>query len=71
MKTTIQRVKIIKFSKLEQKYLKELLPDEDAPKEFVLTDETCNKVISILIDINPDKQEHKDFIMTLIKELKK
>ncbi len=26
MKTTIQRVKIIKFSKLEQKYLKELLP---------------------------------------------
>ena len=40
-------------------------------KEIILDEEHTQKLINILIDINPDKQEHKDFIMEFIKELKR
>ena len=69
MKTTIQRVKHIEFTEQEQEILKELNILDD--KELILNDIDSQQIINILIEINPEKQEHKDFIMELIKELKR
>ena len=69
MKTTIQRVKHIQFTEQEQEILKELNILDD--KELILNDIDSQQIINILIEINPDKQEHKGFIMELIKELKR
>lgn len=69
MKTTIQRVKRIQFTEQEQEILKELNILDD--KELILNDIDSQQIINILIEINPTKQEHKDFIMELIKELKR
>lgn len=69
MKTTIQRVKRIQFTEQEQEILKELNILDD--KELILNDIDSQQIINILIEVNPDKQEHKDFIMQLIKELKR
>lgn len=69
MKTTIQRVKRIQFTEQEQEILKELNILDD--KELILNDIDSQQIINILIEINPDKQEHKDFIMEFIKELKR
>ena len=69
MKTTIQRVKHIKFTEQEQKILIELNILDD--KELILNDIDSQQIINILIEINPEKQKHKDFIMELIKELKR
>jgi Mg/Co/Ni transporter MgtE len=69
MKTTIQRVKRIQFTEQEQEILKELNILDD--KELILNDIDSQQIINILIEVNPDKQEHKDFIMEFIKELKR
>ena len=69
MKTTIQRVKRIQFTEQEQEILKELNILDD--KELILNDIDSQQIINILIEVNPTKQEHKDFIMELIKELKR
>ena len=69
MKTTIQRVKHIEFTDQEQEILKELNILDD--KELILNDIDSQQIINILIEINPEKQEHKDFIMEFIKELKR
>jgi len=69
MKTTIQRVKRIQFTEQEQEILKELNILDD--KELILNDIDSQQIINILIEVNPDKQEHKDFIMELIKDLKR
>ena len=69
MKTTIQRVKHIEFTEQEQEILKELNILDD--KELILNDIDSQQIINILIEINPEKQEHKDFIMEFIKELKR
>ena len=69
MKTTIQRVKRIQFTEQEQEILKELNILDD--KELILNDIDSQQIINILIEVNPEKQEHKDFIMELIKELKR
>lgn len=69
MKTTIQRVKRIQFTEQEQEILKELNILDD--KELILNDIDSQQIINILIEVNPDKQEHKDFIMSFIKELKR
>jgi len=65
MKTTIQRVKYIQFTEQEQEILKELNILDD--KELILNDIDSQQIINILIEINPTKQEHKDFIMELKK----
>ena len=49
--------------------LKELNILDD--KELILNDIDSQQIINILIEINPEKQEHKDFIMEFIKELKR
>ena len=49
--------------------IKKLLMQVD--KELIIDDKTAKKYINNLIEINPDKQEHKDFIMKFIKELKR
>ncbi len=69
MKTTIQRVKLIEFTEQEQEILKELNILDD--KELILNDIDSQQIINILIELNTDKQEHKDFIMKFIKELKR
>ncbi len=69
MKTTIQRVKHIEFTEQEQKILIELNIINET--ELILNDIDSQQIINILIEINPTKQEHKDFIMELIKELKR
>lgn len=69
MKTTINRIKTINFTKQEQGLLKDI--NLEPLEQILLTDTHQKKLIDILIDINPDKQEHKDFIMELIKELKR
>lgn len=69
MKTTIQRVKRIQFTEQEQEILKELNILDD--KELILNDIDSQQIINILIEVNPTKQEHKDFIMEFIKELKR
>ncbi len=70
MKTLIKRVKLIKFTKKELSILKKLGMKEPL-KEIILDEEHTQKLINILIEINPTKQEHKDFIMEFIKELKR
>lgn len=69
MKTTIQRVKHIQFTEQEQEILKEL--EIEGLGNSVFDDIYSQEAINILIEINPTKQEHKDFIMELIKELKR
>ncbi len=69
MKTTIQRVKHIEFTEQEKKILIELNIINET--ELILNDIDSQQIINILIEINPTKQEHKDFIMELIKELKR
>lgn len=69
MKTTINRIKTINFTKQEQEVLKDI--NLEPLEQILLTDTHQKKLIDILIDINPDKQEHKDFIMEFIKELKR
>lgn len=70
MKTTIKRVKHIEFTEQEKKILKEIKMGY-IRNESVFNDIDSQEIIDILIDINPDKQEHKDFIMEFIKELKR
>lgn len=70
MKTTIKRVKQIKFTEQEQKILRSL-QIRYLVKDSAFDDYEAQQAINILIDINPEKQEHKDFIMELIKELKR
>lgn len=69
MKTTIQRVKYIEFTGQEQEILIELNIINET--ELILNDIDSQQIINILIEINPTKQEHKDFIMEFIKELKR
>lgn len=69
MKTTIKIVKHIEFTKQEQKILKDI--NLEPLEQIILIETQPKKLIDILIEINPDKQEHKDFIMELIKELKR
>lgn len=69
MKTTIQRVKHIEFTEQEQEILIELNIINET--ELILNDIDSQQIINILIEINPTKQEHKNFIMELIKELKR
>lgn len=69
MKTTILRIKCIEFTDSEQEMLKELKISTE--KELILDESSSQKTIDLLIDVNPDKQEHRDFIMQLIKELKR
>ena len=70
MKTTIKRVKHIEFTEQEQKILRSLQIRYLA-KDSAFDDYEAQQAINILIEINPTKQEHKDFIMELIKELKR
>lgn len=70
MKTTIKRVKHIEFTEQEKKILRSLQIRYLAKNSF-FNDYESQQAINILIDINPTKQEHKDFIMELIKELKR
>jgi len=70
MKTTIKRVKQIKFTEQEQKILRSL-QIRYLVKDSAFDDYEAQQAINILIDINPEKQEHKDFIMEFIKELKR
>lgn len=70
MKTTIKRVKQIKFTEQEQKILRSL-QIRYLVKDSAFDDYEAQQAINILIEINPTKQEHKDFIMELIKELKR
>lgn len=69
MKTTIKIVKHIEFTKQEQKILKDI--NLEPLEQIILIETQPKKLIDILIEINPTKQEHKDFIMELIKELKR
>jgi len=69
MKTTINRIKTINFTKQEQGVLKDI--NLEPLEQILLTDTHQKKLIDILIDINPTNQEHKDFIMEFIKELKR
>jgi hypothetical protein len=69
MKTTIQRVKHIEFTEQEKKILKEF--EIEGLKDSDFDDIYSQEIINLLIEINPEKQEHKDFIMELIKELKR
>jgi len=69
MKTTIKRVKHIEFTKQEQGILKDI--NLEPLEQIILIGAHQKKLIDILIDINPTNQEHKDFIMELIKELKR
>lgn len=69
MRTTILRIKCIEFTDSEQEMLKELKISTE--KELILDESSSQKTIDLLIDVNPDKQEHRDFIMQLIKELKR
>ena len=69
MKTTITRLKTISFT--EQDILKEIGIKLYNYKELNLNDIESKIIINLLIEVNPDKQEHKDFIMELIKELKR
>lgn len=69
MKTTINRIKTINFTKQEQGILKDI--NLEPLEQILLTDTHQKKLIDILIEVNPDKQEHKDFIMEFIKELKR
>lgn len=71
MKTTIQRVKHIQFTEQEQEILCSIGIIKVYEKELILNDIYSQQIINILIEINPDKQEHKDFIMKFIKELKR
>lgn len=61
----------IEFTELEQKYLKEMGLKSDQENTLILDDKELIATINILIEINPTKQEHKDFIMEFIKELKR
>lgn len=70
MKTTIKRVKHIEFTEQEQKILRSL-QIRYLVKDSAFDDYEAQQAINILIEINPEKQEHKDFIMELIKELKR
>lgn len=69
MKTTIQRVKHIEFTEQEKKILIELNIINET--ELILNDIDSQQIINVLIEVNPTKQEHKDFIMEFIKELKR
>lgn len=69
MKTTINRIKTINFTKQEQGILKDI--NLEPLEQIILIGAHQKKLIDILIDINPTKQEHKDFIMEFIKELKR
>lgn len=69
MKTTIQRVKLIEFTEQDQKILIELNIINET--ELILNDIDSQQIINVLIELNTDKQEHKDFIMKFIKELKR
>lgn len=69
MKTTIQRVKLIEFTEQDQKILIDI--NLEPLEQIILIETQPKKLIDILIEINPTKQEHKDFIMELIKELKR
>lgn len=69
MKTTIKRVKHIEFTEQEKKILKEF--EIEGLKNSDFDDIYSQETINLLIDINPEKQEHKDFIMEFIKELKR
>lgn len=72
MKTTIQRVKKIEFTDQEQQMLCSMGIIKTYQSDLLLEDDFyAQQIIDRLIDINPEKQEHKDFIMELIKELKK
>ena len=71
MKTTITRLKTISFTDQEQDILKEIGIKLYNYKELNLNDIESKIIINLLIEVNPDKQEHKDFIMELIKELKR
>lgn len=70
MKTTIKRVKHIEFTEQEQKILR-TLQIRYLAKDSAFDDYEAQQAINILIEINPEKQDHKDFIMELIKELKR
>lgn len=70
MKTTIQRVKLIEFTEQEKKILKEIQMGY-LRRDSIFNDIDSQQIINILIEINPEKQEHKDFIMEFIKELKR
>lgn len=70
MKTTIQRVKHIEFTEQEKKILKDIQMGY-LRRDSVFNDIDSQQIINILIEINPTKQEHKDFIMKFIKELKR
>lgn len=70
MKTTIKTSKQIKLNKKELIIWKELF--RFAHSDTLYFDEEESKTwIDRLIDVNPEKQEHKDFIMEFIKELKR
>ena len=70
MRITIKKIKHIKFTEKELSILKKLGMKEPL-KELILDEIHQKKLINILIDINPEKQEQKDFIMRIIKELKR
>lgn len=70
MKTTISRVIKLSFSESEEEILKELGINRQIPR-ILFNEFEVMKIINLLIDINPTKQEHKDFIMEFIKELKR
>ena len=69
MKTTTHRLKHIEFTEQEKKILKEL--EIEGLGNSVFDNIYSQEAINILIEINPEKQKHKDFIMELIKELKR
>jgi len=75
MKTTIKKEVTIVLSDAEFGTLKEILVNLDPyptdKNTFLFGAKECKKLINILIDINPTKEKHKDFIMELIKELKR
>lgn len=71
MKTTRTKIINFEFTELEQKYLKEMGLKSDQENTLILDDKELIATINILIEINPTKQEHKDFIMEFIKELKR
>lgn len=71
MKTTTYRLKTINFTEQEQEILKEIGIKLYNYKELNLNDIESKIIINLLIEVSPDKQGHKDFIMELIKELKR
>ncbi len=74
MKTTIKKIRFIEFTQDELKIFNELGLGHfrNAFNNYALLDDyASNELKTLLIDKNPEQDKHRNFIMKLLKELKK